>query len=412
MLASGPGTAAEPSSGPMRAVFGMTGLVRFGFGLTLAVFAAYVTGHASGLSTTEVGTVGLVSGLAPIGEFGTVLGSGILADRRGRFPVLAVGMAGAAVALLLISFSRDPWVIGPVNFGFGICSGAILAASLAVVGDRAGLGQRGLEMGRFDAANLVGWVGGFATGYAFLGALPNGDLPWVMRGAAVVLALGLLYAFSAFRRERVGPPTVPLDLRRLFAAIGRRDVLLVTVPWFAIYLLLGTVFVFLGTASGSLGVSPFVLAGAIGGGGLLLVLTQPAYGRLADRYGRTRLMVVGASGFVGLLAGAAYLATYGVSYPVIGGMAVCALAGLAYGPAALAALADLSHRISRATTMAVYTLTISLGMWVGLAVSTGLYTTFGATGLDLFFGGIAAVLGGLTALRVWDVRTGRAQVGV
>jgi hypothetical protein len=93
-------------------------------------------------------------------------------------------------------------------------------------------------------------------------------------------------------------------------------------------------------------------------------------------------------------------------------MAISALLALSYGPAALAALADLSQRISRATTMAVYTLTISLGMWVGLAISTTLYTHAGALGLDAFFAAVAALLGGLTALRVHDVRSGRAVAGL
>jgi hypothetical protein len=92
----------------------------------------------------------------------------------------------------------------------------------------------------------------------------------------------------------------------------------------------------------------------------------------------------------------------------IAAMGVAALMALAYGPAALAALADLSQRLSRATTMAVYTLTISFGMWVGLAVSTGLYTRAGPFGLDLYFLAIALVLGVLTAIRYADVKSGRS----
>jgi MFS family permease len=398
-------------AGPVRAVFGATGLVRFGFGLTVSIFAAYIAGHSSGFSTSDVGTIGLVSGMSPIGEFTTVIGSGILADRHGRYPVLLAGLIGATVLLFAVSLTRDPYALGALNFGFGVASGAILASSLAVIGDWSARRERGVEMGRFDAANLVGWIGGFAVGFALLAELPNPELGWVFRAGAAVLLGGLVFTYVEFGPEAKERSWVRLDVGRLLAALGRRDVVLVTAPWFVIYLLLGTVFVFLGTASSGVGVPPLDLAAAIGVGGLVLVFTQPAYGRLADRRGRTGLMLVGAIGFLLVLTGAGLLATYGESYPAIGAVAIGALFALGYGPAALASLTDLSSRISRGTTMAIYTLTISLGMWVGLVLSTGLYQRWGAHGLDLFFGSIGTVLAVLTAIRVHDVRSGRAVVG-
>jgi MFS family permease len=350
--------------------------------------------------------------MSPIGEFATVLGSGILADRHGRYPVLLAGMAGAAILLFGISLTQDPWALGGLNFFFGVSSGAILAASLAIIGDLSASGERGHEMGRFDAANLIGWIGGFAVGFGLLGAVPNDSLPWVFRAGAGVLAIGFLFAYRTIRDRRPTPAVAGFEIRKLLAAIGRRDVLLVTLPWFVIYLLLGTVFVFLGSASSGVGVPSWELAVAIGGGGLLLMLTQPAYGRLADRRGRTPLMLVGAAGFLGVLLGAGLLASYGPQLPSLALVGGSALAALAYGPAALASLADLSRKISRATTMAVYTLTISLGMWVGLGVSTQLYQAFGPRGLDLFFGGLGVGLTVLTLLRYSDVRSGRATEGV
>lgn len=394
--------------GLLGAVYGATGLVRFGFGITVSIFAAYVSGHASGLSTSDVGTVGLLSSLSPIGEFSTVVVSGMIADRKGRFPVLVAGMAAAALLLLAFSFTRDPWVLAPLNFGFGVASGAILASSLAVVGDEAAAGERGFSMGRFDAVNLLGWIGGFAVGFGLLGVLANPLLAWVFRTGAGVLGLGLLFAVVRFAGRREHPAGHGVDLRRLLATLGRREVLLVTLPWFVIYLLLGTVFVFLGSAADGAGIPPTELAAIIGGGGLLLLLTQPGYGRLADRYGRTRLMLLGAGGFLLVLFGAGWLATFGVSDGAIAVVGVGALAALGYGPAALAALTDLSRRVSRATTMAAYTLTISVGMWVGLGLSSGLYASYGARGLDVFFGAIGVALAILTGLRYLDVRSGRA----
>ncbi len=128
-------------SRPLLAVLVATFFVRFGFGITLAVFYTYLTGHTQATNPSDLGTAGIVSALAPVGEFSTVLFSGVAADRWGRFPVLFGGMAGAAVLLLTISSTRSVVAIGAANLLFGMASGAILAASLAVVGDQAGTGS-------------------------------------------------------------------------------------------------------------------------------------------------------------------------------------------------------------------------------------------------------------------------------
>ncbi|HTT34339.1 MAG TPA: MFS transporter [Thermoplasmata archaeon] len=396
----------EPPSPPategrrlLVAVLGATFFVRFAFGLTVAVFASYIAGASSGIDTGIVGTVGLVSAMAPIGEFSTVLFSGTAADRYGRVPVLVAGMAGAAGLFALVSLTRDPVTLALLNLLFGVTSGAILAASLAVVAGEAFAPETGFEMGRFDAMNLLGWIGGFAVGFGFLGTLPNDGLAWVFRGGALLLLAGVLIALRAGRR-RLEPRLNPrANLGQIRRAITDRAVLLVTVPWFVIYLLLGTVFVFLGSAATGAGLPTVEIAALIGGGGAILLATQPYFGRLADRFGRMRLMTVGTIGFVGVLACAVLLQSYGPRPELLGALGVSALAALAYGPAALAALAELAQSYSRATTMAVYTLTISLGMIVGLALSTTLYARFGAVGLDAFFGSIAVALVGLTVAR-------------
>ncbi|MGI0151161.1 MAG: MFS transporter, partial [Thermoplasmata archaeon] len=142
----------------LRAIYGATFFVRFAFGLTVSIFAAYIVGAYTGLSAPQVALVGIVTAAAPIGEFSTVLLSGVQADHYGRFPVLLTGMGVAGVLFLGISFSRSSTLLGLGNLLFGVASGAILASSLAVVGDEASVRVRGLAMGRFDAVNLLGWV--------------------------------------------------------------------------------------------------------------------------------------------------------------------------------------------------------------------------------------------------------------
>jgi MFS family permease len=392
----------------LRAVFGSTFFIRFGFGLTVSVFASYFARESLGLSGGNVGFIGFLSSLAPIGEFTTVLVSGLAADRYGRFPILLGGIASASVLLAVMSVGRSAGLLGGANFLFGVASGAILAASLAVVADQSGQGERGFEMGRFDAVNLLGYILGFAAGFGALGLLPNSALPWLFRIGAVVLLAGFLFALASVRGYIEPTYRNTFQLHHIREAVLRRDVLLLVLPWFVIYMLLGTAFIFLGSAATGVGLPTTWLAALIAGGGLLLLLTQPWFGRQADRRGRPVFLVLGTLGFVALLGLAGLIAQYGPRNVLLGGIGVSALFALGYGPAALASLADVSRSLSRGTTMAVYSLVISAGMVAGLWLSSFLYSTYGVAGLDLYFLVIAAGLIALTTMRMEDLQLQRA----
>jgi MFS family permease len=395
------------------AVFGATFFVRFAFGITLAVFASYILGRLSNLSGNDQGTIGLVAAMAPIGEFTTVLLSGIAADRLGRFPVLFTGMSGSAVLFGLVALTRSILLLGALNFLFGIASGAILASSLAVIADRSGTDERGLEMGRFDAMNLAGWLGGFAFGIAILGFIQEGRLsidflPYVFVVGALTLLAGLLFAGYLVRVVPRAVPASGFPVARILRDAFRRGVLLVILPWLFIYMLIGYVLVFVGTASAGVGFPDVYLAAGIAGGGALLVVSQPRFGRLADRYGRTRMMNIGVAGFVSLMVSASLLVAFGPLPELLGALAVSVVAALAYGPAALAAIADLALALSRGTTMALYSLTISLGMILGLILGTQLVDLLGNDGYYVFFAGVSVALVAISVFRYRDVRPGPA----
>ncbi|MGD0250598.1 MAG: MFS transporter [Thermoplasmata archaeon] len=387
---------------PLFAVLVATFFVRLAFGITLAVFASYITQHSTGLGGNDVGIAGVVSAMAPVGEFSTVLFSGALADRYGRWPVLLSGMGGAAVLFALVALTRNVVALGALNLLFGVGSGAILAASLAVIGDRAHEENRGYEMGRFDAVNLFGWTAGLGIGLGFLGSLSNDHLGWVFALGAGLLAAGLGVTVLLIRGSELYHGTPQYSFSTVMGNIFRKSVLLVTLPWLVIYVLIGTVLVFIGPATVGAGISPTLVGVVIAVGGVLLVLTQPYYGRLADRHGRTRLMTVGAIGFVGAMVSACFLISEGSppQIPTLVALGISAVVALAYGPAALAALADLSFQMSRATTMAIYSLTISLGMVLGIAGSAELYAHFANDGLYAFFGTVGAALVVLTIARI------------
>src|SRR5207248_6811190 len=90
------------------------------------------------------------------------------------------------------------------------------------------------------------------------------------------------------------------------AALGPR-VLLLTAPWLIVFMLVGAFLTFASRVTAStLQLSGASTALAILGVGVLLVLGQLFWGRLADRHGRETIMLVGAAGFTLLMGVVVY----------------------------------------------------------------------------------------------------------
>ena len=389
---------------PLLAVFSATFFVRFAFGITVAVLYYYITGQSGGSVQQAVGTAGAIAALSPVGELTTVLFSGAAADRYGRFPVLFSGISAAALIFVLLGLTRDPVFLGLANLGYGIASGAILASSLAIVADASGVTERGFEMGRFDAMNLSGWIAGFAFGIGLEASVPNASLGEAFLVGAAILAGAFGFAAFLLRGQPVYHGTPGFAMKEVVVAIFRRSVLLVTLPWLVIYMLIGTALLFFSPAAKGIGIPPWEFAAIIGCAGLLLVVTQPLFGRFADRFGRIRMMSVGATGFALVMVFASLIVAFGPAIPLLVGVGVSIVLALIYGPAALAALTDLSHQVGRATSMAIYSMTISAGMLVGVFASSQLYSRWGNPGLYVFFGGLAVGLAALTVARLAELR--------
>jgi MFS family permease len=388
------------------AVFLSTFFIRLGFGLTLSIWSFYIG--------SKVETVGLTAAAAPAMEAATVLFAGLAADRFGRMPVLKWALVGGAILLLLMSTTRDPLYLTLLNGVFGLTSASILAASLATTGDRSLVHRRGLSMGQFDALNLGGWVYGFALGYILVTVLNGQNDParlamafW-FGAAAVVVALFILWWMSRGYTEK-GEEKV-FDSARLKEALLEPEKLLVVLPWLAIYMLIGAMFVFLGSAASTYNIHPWELGAGVAVAGTLLLFTQPFYGKLSDRLGRTRVMIIGIVGFLGVLGFGGAIAILGLTIPFVAGLGISAIGALAFGPSSLAALTDESKQVSRGTTMSLYCVTIAAGMALGLYVAPTLFTGMGNVGVLIFFGIVGALLVIFTILRSVYLK-GKAQGG-
>jgi MFS family permease len=340
---------------------------------------------------------GIVSAASPLFEMGTVLFIGAVVDRYGRKIVLLSGLLTAALMLFLLSITKNLYMIFCINAVHGMAAGAILVSSLALLTDYAPEHRRGREMGAFDAFNMLGWVVGYAVGALFLEFF-KGSLGHTFLIAGVMALFGCLYCFVNItepKKHDVLCEKIRFD--KIIGVLKQRSVLLLTLPWFIVFMIIGAVMTFLtvSTAKGGiLTISPILLSGIIGGAGIVLITTQVIFGRLSDKYGRLPIMVIGTIGFVGVMT--VIGVGYGLSltpngedvknsilrfWPLLGLFGIMALA---FGPSALSSLADEAQETTRGVTMAVYSIVISAGMFIGVPSVAAIFDQFGGPGVLIF----------------------------
>ena len=368
-----------------------------------------------GISEKFIG-YGIVAAASPLFEMGTVLFIGAVVDRYGRKIILLTGLLIAAVFLFLLTQTTNLYLIFVINAFHGIAAGAILVSSLALLADYAPENRRGSEMGAFDGFNMLGWVVGYALGALCLEFFRNSL--WISFMIAGVMALiGLCYSWINITEPK-SKCILLKEIRfdSILKVLKQRSVLLLTLPWFIVFMLIGAVMTFLtvSTSQGFTGITPLMLSGVILGGGLILISTQFLYGRLSDKYGRLPIMFIGTIGFVGLMlnVGAAYLLapdhsagsiinTILPSWPLL---ALFGFMALAFGPSALSSLADEAHEHRKGVTMAVYSVVISAGMFIGIPLVAAISDSFGGIGVLVFMIGCAVAMLLLVLLRYTELR--------
>ncbi len=376
-----------------------TFFIRASFGIMLATLPIYLN------ITSEYIGYSIVSAAAPLFEMGTVLFIGAVVDRYGRKIVLLSGLLTATLLLFVLSLTQNLYAIFCINAAHGMAAGAILVSSLALLTDYAPEHRRGREMGAFDAFNMLGWVVGYALGALFLEFF-KGSLGQTFLIAGAMALFGCLYCFlNITEPKKYDVLCQKIRFKTIIDVLKQRSVILLTLPWFIVFMIIGAVLTFLTVSTskgGILAISPLLLSGIIAGAGVVLITTQVIYGRLSDKYGRLPIMLIGTIGFIGVMT------VLGIGYglapspnsedvknsiirfwPLLG---IFGFMTLAFGPSALSSLADEAQEMKRGVTMAVYSVVISAGMFVGVPTIATIFDRYGGLGILFFMIGCAIAM--------------------
>jgi DHA1 family multidrug resistance protein-like MFS transporter len=161
------------------------GVVMLGFGMVMPIMPFYV--ESMGASATDLG---LLVAISPFIQLVASPVWGGVSDRRGRKPVLMVGLLGYGISMLLFGLSTELWMLFVARGLGALLSAATMPTTMAYIGDSTSEEDRGGGMGALGAATGLGVVLGPALG----GLLGSESLstPFFLTAAVCLLTLLLV----------------------------------------------------------------------------------------------------------------------------------------------------------------------------------------------------------------------------
>jgi DHA1 family multidrug resistance protein-like MFS transporter len=199
------------------------GVVMLGFGVVMPVMPFYI--ESMGASATELGLLVAISPLIQL--VASPLWGGV-SDRHGRKPVLAVGLLGYGISMLLFGLSTELWMLFIARGAGALLSAATMPTTMAFISDSTSEQDRGGGMGTLGAATGLGMVLGPALG----GLLGSDSLstPFFLTAGVCLLTLLLVLLFL--------PESLPAEARRRMED-GARSGVQVRDLWGALFGTLG-----------------------------------------------------------------------------------------------------------------------------------------------------------------------------
>ncbi|MDY6877136.1 MAG: MFS transporter [Chloroflexota bacterium] len=319
-----------------------------------------------------------------------IVGAGL--DRYGRRPFFLAGLIGYGATMFAFALSNQVWVIVVARTLQGIGSAFLWLSARAITADTAEANHRGRAFGGVDQSSMQGALLGTFAGFGVLVPLGIGD-GWIplFIGYGVV---SLIAALLAWRRLPETNPATRQTTRQTTRHAAQRPIvwsrpwvllLLVTAITGASWALLSPILMIFLQEKLEAGMTD--LATAYLPAALVWALLPTRLGKLADRFGRKPLMVLGmavAAGSSFLIPGLASLTGLAALWAM---QALCYAAG---DPAEQALVADLAGDDQRGRAYGLYTLAAGLGATAGPLVGGWLYETLGpqapfyANGIILF----------------------------
>ena len=320
---------------------------------------------------------------------------GRLSDRRGRKVFLSIGLLTYSILSLGYVWAANVPQLVLVRLLFGAAGAMIIPIAMAYIGELSPEGEEGKWMGYANAA----FFSGFGIGPLLGGALAERfgmNTSFYAMGLLCLLAFLVTVLFlPEIRQRRIGekvrlsfkemsasPMVRGLFSFRLVQALGRGGIM-TFLPIFA---------------AASIGLGPTLIGVLLAVNMLPMMALLPLAGRLADRFNRKALVIIGNLIYLITLALIPLANTFWLQ------LWLCfprAIAGAISMPAATALTVEEGRKFGMGSTMSILMMAMGIGMAVGPPLS-GVIADLVDINAVFYFGAAVGVIG--TGLFVWFTR--------
>jgi DHA1 family solute carrier family 18 vesicular amine transporter 1/2 len=322
---------------------------------------------------------------------------GAISDRVGRRLPLVVGMVVLSLSTLLFAYAPSlPWLFA-ARMLQGAADAITWGVGFALVADLYGVSERGRVMGLVMSGSNLGFMLGPSIG-GWLYETGGPELPFVL--VSVIAAAGAV-GFFWLRPAAPIASQEPVSFSRLIRVRAIAICALVVAVASATFAMYEPVLALY--LSSSLKLSPSRIGLVFGVAAMASAAMHPLYGRLADRYGGRRLMLIG------LLAAAAVMPAMAHAETYWGAQSLFLVQAVALGMVVTPSLTYMAEAGARAgapsfgVSYGLYNFAWGCGLLGGPAVGGVLYERIGFTQMLLIWP--IAVLGAAAAL-AWTGRGG------
>ncbi len=321
---------------------------------------------------------------------------GRLSDRSGRKLFICIGLFFYALISLGFVWANSVLLLVLIRLVHGVTGAMILPIAQAYIGDISPEGEEGKWMGYSSAA--------FFSGFGF-GPLMGGILTEQMGMNIAFFSMGglnmLAFFIALFFLPEISRKTLAASPNLSFKEMSQSD-MMAGLFSFRLTLTFGRAifFTFLPVfAAFSLGLRPNLIGILLSIYVLLSSLLGIPSGRIADRFSRRSLVVLGC------LLSFAYLALVPLAHDFWQLLALCILGSLGGAislPAASALTVEEGRKYGMGSAIAVFTMALSIGMAVG-PILGGVIVDFINIDSAFYFGAVVVLLG--AGLFAWFTRS-------
>jgi predicted MFS family arabinose efflux permease len=231
-----------------------------------------------------------------VGFFAIIMGP--LSDKIGRRKILLLGTGFISLFLFLHGFVETFWELLAVRAFAGMAGGVLSGAAVAYVGDYFPYEKRGWANGWIMSGIAMGQILGIPIG-TYLADLFGFRIPFIIFGAIMALTFLLIFFQVPQPNVELSKDRVTLKgaLNKYYVLLLRSEVRAVAIAYVFMFLSVSIYVVYLPTwLENTFDVSGKAIASLFFVGGIANVITGPVAGKLSDRIGRRKIIIISCLG--------------------------------------------------------------------------------------------------------------------